>query len=690
MPFYISPDGNDAWSGLLSAPNADGTDGPFATIAAAQQAVRAVPREPVWTEPVTVYLCGGRYEVTEPLCFTAEDSGQAEVSNWNSYQAHEHPVVYAAYPGETPVISGGRRITDWRVEQVHGRTAWVADLPEVATGAWNFSQLWVNGVRRTRPRLPKTGEYRIATVYDACFEGSWGETVRKGANRFGYAEDEIRADWHNLADVEVLFLTLWMSVRAKLAAVDGEQRIATLDRDSKVRLTYDFTPDGAAYVVENVFEALEEPGQWYLDRPAGRLYYLPLPGEDPATAEVIAPVLAELLRLEGSEEAPVQCLQFDGLTFAHTEWTPAPDEIIPTQAEPQVPGAIIARHAVNCGVSDCTLTHLGTYAVELAEACRDIAITRCTMTDLGAGGVKIWHGCRRNLVADCEIGHGGILYPSAVGVLIGKASGNRVLHNHIHDLYYSGVSVGWTWGYAEGDAYGNIIEWNHIHDLGKGLLSDMGGVYLLGAQPGTRVRYNHIHHITSRTYGGWALYTDEGSSDILLEFNLCHDTSKEGFHQHYGRENTIRNNIFAFGGESMLRYSRVERHTGFTFTRNLVISNGIPCWLGDYSPQAHRIDSDHNLYWDVSGAPVLNQHDEDTLNFTDWQALGHDRHSLVADPRCADLAARDFTLAPDSPVWELGFLPFDLAGVGPRLAKSAIIEAMPFSLPGNDTTSECE
>jgi hypothetical protein len=666
MPFYISPNGNDAWSGLLPAPNGDGTDGPFATITAAQRAVRALPREPVWTEPVTAYLRGGRYELTEPLVFTAEDSGQEEHSNWNSYQAHAQPVVYAAYPGETAEISGGRRITEWRVEQVHGQTAWVADLPEVAAGALTFTQLWVNGARRYRPRLPKDGEYRIATVYDACFEGTWAETVRHGTDRFGYAEGEIAADWYNLQDVEVLFYTLWMSVRAKLQAVDAGTRTATLDRNSKVRLTYDFTPDGAAYRIENVFEALEEPGQWYLDRPAGRLYYLPLPGEEPATAEVIAPVLTELLRLEGSVTAPVTMLRFDGLTFAHTEWTPGPDEIMPTQAEPKVPGAITACHARHCAFTHCTLTHLGTYAIDLVAACRDIAITHCTLRDLGAGGVKIWHGCRRTLVADCEIGDGGILYPAAVGVLIGRASGNRVLHNHIHDLYYSGISAGWTWGYAEGDAYGNIIEWNHIHDLGKGLLSDMGGVYLLGVQPGTRVRYNHIHHVTSRTYGGWALYTDEGSSDILLEFNLCHDTSKQGFHQHYGRENVIRNNVFAFAGESMLLYTRVEPHTGFTFTQNLVISDGIPAWQGAYGPGAHLIDCDYNLYWDITGAPVLNQHGDQALSLSDWQALGHDAHSLVADPRCANLAARDFTLAPDSPLWTLGYLPVDLTEVGPR------------------------
>jgi hypothetical protein len=180
------------------------------------------------------------------------------------------------------------------------------------------------------------------------------------------------------------------------------------------------------------------------------------------------------------------------------------------------------------------------------------------------------------------------------------------------------------------------------------------------------VRYNHIHHVTSRTYGGWALYTDEGSSHILLEYNICHDTSKQGFHQHYGRENVIRNNVFAFGGESMLLYSRAEPHTGFAFTHNLVISDGVPMWQGDYAPTAHRINCDDNLYWDVSGTPVLDQHGDQSLDMTAWQAFGHDCHSHVADPKCANLAARDFTPSPDSPLLSLGFIPIDLSLTGPR------------------------
>lgn len=197
-----------------------------------------------------------------------------------------------------------------------------------------------------------------------------------------------------------------------------------------------------------MFEALSEPGQWYLDRNEGKLYYLPMPGEDPNKTEVIAPALTEIMRIEGQADRNVESLVFEGLAFAHNEWAMPANKSGSEQA--------------------------------------------------------------------------------AVDVLIGKASGNKVLHNHIHDFFYTGVSVGWVWGYGENDACGNIIEWNHIHDIGKFALSDLGGIYTLGVQPGTRLRFNLIHDVNSRTHGGKGIYPDEGSTDILME-NQCQDAARRAF-----------------------------------------------------------------------------------------------------------------------------------------------------------------
>jgi len=301
-------------------------------------------------------------------------------------------------------------------------------------------------------------------------------------------------------------------------------------------------------------------------------------------------------------------LRFENLVFAHAVWRPGPAEAAALQplgqASALLSGAVTVgdgREAVS--FEKCRIAHVGGYGLECADGAAEVVFRNGAIHDLGGGGIKIWHGCRRCVIEGCEIFDGGHLWMSGAGVLIGKASGNTVTHCHIHDFYYTGVSVGWTWGYAESDAYGNVVEWNHIHDLGKGLLSDMGGVYLLGNAAGTRVRHNRIHDIRSLRYGGWAMYPDEGSSDLLIENNLCHNTDRDIFFQHYGRNNRVRNNIFAYGGEAVVGYGRMEEHVGLIFERNIIVSRGTPIVerVDDVRWRSDRARFDGNLYWCEDG-----------------------------------------------------------------------------------------
>ncbi len=378
------------------------------------------------------------------------------------------------------------------------------------------------------------------------------------------------------------------------------------------------------------------------------------------------------MKLEGRPERgeKIHTVVFRGIQFAHADWTMGPKGYADMQASVQTaPSAFEAVGAEDCAIERCVFRQIGGYAIWFGRGSKRNRISGTEITDAGGGGIMIGETVQRDnetdrnwehLILDNHLHDLGRVFPPAVGVWIGQSSNNTIAHNHIHDLYYTAVSVGWTWGYGPNQCKRNVVEFNHLHSIGKEMLSDMGGIYTLGVQPGSVLRNNLIHDIASFTYGGWGIYPDEGTSEMLIENNVVYRCKSAGFHQHYGRENIVRNNIFALNSEFQLMRSRVEPHVSFTFTGNIVYfdqgrllgSN----WTGD------KFKMERNLYFDLRSAAMSFA----GKSFDEWRASGQDRESIIADPLFVNPANFDFRLRPGSPAAKIGFKGIDLSTVGPR------------------------
>jgi parallel beta-helix repeat protein len=667
VTIYVATDGNDGWSGMPPAANAAKTDGPLRTLATARDLIRAMKAGGPLTEPVRVLVRKGVYDLDEPLVLEPQDSGTEAC-----------PITYAAYPGEKPVISGGAEVTGWKKGE---DGIWTAQLPR----AWALRQLFVNGERRTLARSPNTGYFSMAGPDGVAQDPRTGKDIVAEKQAFRYKPDELQGtatsgtgtDFaEQLAkssqSPEIVALFHWESGMFPISAVDTEHETIVLTGEMK----WPFWAD-QRYFIQNAREALDAPGEWYLDRKTGTLQYKPMPGEDMSKATVIAPKLTQLVLMNGEPDAGlwVEHVRFEGLQFAYADYELEPEGHCDWQAAVTVPAVIQAVGARNCSIERCRIAHIGNYAVWLRWGCKENRAVQNEITDIGAGGVRIGEGGiagsdamdpRGNEVSNNFIHDIGIVYPGAIGVWIGQSSENVIAHNEICDTNYTAISCGWTWGYGPTNAHDNRIEYNHLHHIGRGVLSDMGAIYTLGTSPGTTLNHNLIHDVWcyAKGYGAGGIYPDEGSSQILIENNVVYHTISGGFTLHYGKDNTVRNNILACGRDQQVVRGRNETHIAFNFERNIVYFDTGRVWSA--GGENRNWNSDYNCFWNTAGEDLEFLSD---LSLEDWRGLGFDEHSIVEDPQFVDPRNGDFRLKPGSPVSKIGFEPIDISTAGLTGAK---------------------
>lgn len=552
--FYVAPDGSDENPGT--------PEKPFQTLDRARQTVRKINGN--MTGDIVVVLRGGTYAISKTVTFDGADSGSAG-----------HDVIYRAAPKECPVISGGRRITGWQPD--------AANRWKAKTDLEDFRQLYVGGVRAVRARSGKLGPNPNPGTWEYLHDCSRGGGLGGAAalDNQGYRTTAVEmAGWRNPGDIEFCYGQAWTQSRCKVQSItrQGDHAVVTM---LQPYFTHARTKAGVRVnlpdYIENALELLDEPGEWYLDRPAKTVYYLPRPGEDMSKVEVIAPAVETLVQLRGTLELPVQKIhgqpvrhiRFEGITFRHGGWL-RPNKIghVDVQANfvfdperkdsyPQdgalrnpddenlkSPANVICRMARSIRFERCTFTQLGGAGLDIEFGSQDNVVSGCRFHDISGTAIQVGaverddhhpddlrKVVKNNTVVNCFIHDCCVEYPSGVGVFVGYTEATRIAHNEICRLPYSAVSVGWGWGQEDAGGGGykqplrhktptpaqnNCIERNHIHHVLQPR-NDGGGVYTLGNQPGTIIRANHIH---DNNQGPGGIYLDEGSGYIEVAENL--------------------------------------------------------------------------------------------------------------------------------------------------------------------------
>lgn len=656
--FHVSTSGLDGGPGTAERP--------FATPARARDAIREA-RSRGDPGPFVVELAGGLHELSAPLVLSAEDSGTAEA-----------PVTWRSQPGGRAVLSGGRVLSGFVETREGGLRRWILELPEVRTGAWNFRQLFVSSAGRPfeRRHRPQVGMYRVAGL---TYSPKRVTTLAHRAAQadFVFSPGDIRP-WRNLSEVEVVILHLWASSRMRIQKIDTASGVVTLTGMPTFAVNHGgLNP----YYVENVAEELRRPGQWYLDRPAGLLTYLPLDGEMLADTRVVAPWLPRVLELSAPYALgrAVSHVAFEGLGFAFSE-SPLPAEGYGgSQGHPDLPAAIELTGATHCSFHRCTVSQTDAYGLAVGLGSQNNRVTGCSFFDLGGGGVKVGDPTMAskaaepalpvgNRIENCAIHDVGVLHFSSNAVWCGIVAQTAIRHNRIWNVPYSGIAVGWSWTDAVTSCAGNTIEGNHLSNV-MDLLADGASIYTLGRQPGTVIRGNIARDNPKSPFSNYhwqlGLYLDEGSSGILVESNLVHGVGTRGFNMNGGSENVIRNNILGpihgkdGTGDGYLNCADKEwGPKGNSFTRNLLYFDSTNLVNAAWPAGLMRCSS--NLYWNFAGRPFFFA----GKSFAAWQATGQDAGSLAADPLFVDPGAGDYRLKDGSPAAAIGFVPWAAGEAG--------------------------
>lgn len=704
VDFYVSTTGNDGWSGRVPDADDQHRDGPFATFERAKLAVRELRRDkPHANTRITVR--GGTYRLAKTLVFSMDDNASAEGTT-----------TFAAYSGESPVITSDVPITGWR------RFASNANVNTVAK-----EHLWVAA---TPPQLTS-----ILTLYDGMKQlpraqskgftppHGWKEDAAgRGPADIFYFPPGIIERYATFRGAELLVMptaNYEMNI-LPIAHVDRE-RLMGITNTLASRPIGPMPFHSQTMWIENRLEDLDQPGEWVFD-PQNREIIL-WPMGDAPSGEVVAPSLTELVRVEGDidyagpADRPVKNINFMGITFAHAERLPrAGQDGLDLQHSWEhfdCPSALVRlRGAEDCSFDRCRFVASGGAGVRMDLHCQHNKVANCEFARLGGLGILLaGYGPgtkdvnRENRVLNNWVHHIGELNWASPGIFAWQSSGNIIANNLIHDTPYTGIVVSgrigwnrngttgsvrtvrwheialqnppWTWSQREPYLHGrlNRVEHNEIHDVME-RLGDGNAIYVSGTGRGNVIRENWMHDGDSDYLAG-VIRCDDDQEETIIEKNVIYNV--RSMHQAIivKGKNDICNNVLVNLKPSRLKIDpkwQLHGYIGLTVnpvTGSKIQRNIIYTLDPSYSPFIQHLtygrgaeprlrdcDADYNLYFCPSDPDWAQPH------FDAERKNGVEIHSVAADPRFVDVAHGNLRLQEKSPALELGFEPIAFEEIG--------------------------
>ncbi|XOV92051.1 MAG: right-handed parallel beta-helix repeat-containing protein [Bacteroidota bacterium] len=555
--FYVSPTGNDSNPGTKGAP--------FASIHKGVEIIAGIFDDNP-NEDCTLWLAGGKYFLEKPIVLDHE-----------TLKNLEGKFIIKAMPGETPIVSGGIEINGW---EKLSSGLWKAKLWDLTNRKQIPRELFVGDKRATRARFPNEGYLHVAKA---------GADHR---THFFFESNDFPIP-ASTKDVELVFFHDWSISRIPIKEIDiSENKLTAVDSIGAKGLAF-FTIDNwephPRYYLENAMEFLDADYEWYF-QPSGNDIYLKLPENlSPNEQTITIPYVSGLVIMEGIENQPLRNIHFEGIVFEHSAWHTPTLGYCGVQAchfDPRpehegwsiVPSAIKGEWTQNCSFVNCTFQKLGGSGVSLGAGSKGCTISNCHFSDISGNGMMIGEGRERkvngetwwkvapeqaalgNTIENCIITTCGQQFYGAVGIWCGFTAETTIRNNTISDLPYTGISIGWEWSPAPTPCRDNIIEGNHIHHIMQ-VLSDGGGIYMLGLQPGSKIVNNRIHDVELNAGRAESngMFLDEGTTDVVVSGNLIYNIAKSPLRFHRATINLVERN-YLFCGEDTppIRYNSTK------------------------------------------------------------------------------------------------------------------------------------